>query len=175
MVIAVGIMKFASLRRISNSVSRPADDHADITMIGKVIVKEEEPKELSVLEEENFKEFIEMRKISPEDFKTIENLSHYPGNFFVLELHNLFSFNKERSEGFLENRIKELEKYIKETQDEKEKFVLGGKKKFLNSFLEITKKYDWTTSWHLTSIFERREKQTNYFQWLNKEWISKHK
>jgi len=133
-----------------------------------------EVKEPSVLEEKNFQRFIKEREIESEDFRIIEELSHYPDNFFVLELHNLFSSKKEGSGDFLENRIKELEEDIKETQDEKEKFVSEEKKKFLNSFLKITEKYDWTTSWHLTSIFERRENQINYLQWLSK-WLSKRK
>lgn len=98
----------------------------------------------------------------------IEELSRYPKDFFVNELHNLFNLSKERSEHVLEDRIKQLEELVEETQDEKEKFVFGKTKEFLNLFLEITKKYDWEKSHILERYFEERKNQINYFQWLNK-------
>lgn len=129
---------------------------------------EKEPKEPSVLEEEDFKEFIKRENIAPEGLKIIEDLSRYPKDFFVNELHNLFNLSKERSEHVLEDRIKQLEELVEETQDEKEKFVFGKTKEFLNLFLEITKKYDWEKSHILERHFEERKNQINYFQWLNK-------
>jgi len=134
----------------------------------------EEPKEPSVLEEKVFRKFIKDQGIKSEGLKIIEELSQYPKDFFVVELHNLFNLSKERSEDALERGIKQLEGLIKETEDKKEKFVFGKTKEFLNLFLEFTKKYDWEKSHILERHFEERENQINYFQWLNK-WLSKRK
>lgn len=119
---------------------------------------EEEPKEPSVLEEDDFKEFIEFRKIKPEDFKIIEELSQYPKDFFIYH-HNSFGINQEIVKHDLEGEIKSRERDIKETQDEKQKSFLEKEKKFAELFLEITKKYDSCVSKHLNVVFERRDKK----------------
>ena len=132
--------------------------------------KKEEPKELSILEEEDFKEFIkrEEERITPEDLKIIEELSCYPKKFFVEELHNLFNLSKEGSEDALKRGIKHLEELIKKPEYEKEKFVFEKTKEFLNLFLKITEKFGWEKSHILERHFEERENQINYYQWLDK-------
>lgn len=118
---------------------------------------EEEPKEPSVLEERGFQDFVEFRKISPEDFETIEKLSHHPKESLILELHNLFNLSHERSEQYLESRIEQLEELIKETKNEYEKSSFEEKKALLESFLKITEKYGWEASFHLERLLEERE------------------
>lgn len=119
---------------------------------------EEEPKEPSVLEEDDFKEFIEDRKIKPKDFKMIEELSSFPKDFFLLH-HNSFSVDQKITEHDLEGEIRSREWDIEKTKDEKQKSFLEKEKKFAELFLEITEKYDSCASGHLNSVFERRDKK----------------
>ncbi len=101
--------------------------------------------ESSVLAEEDVKKMIEYRDISPEDLYIIEQLSKCPKNLF-LEFHNFFTGNKGNLVSALENEIR----YLKDGEDEKRKFI--------ELYLELAKKYDWTVCWNVNIVFERRKK-----------------
>src|SRR3989338_7608708 len=87
---------------------------------------EQEP---SVLKEKDFQDFIEFRKIKPEDFRLIEEMSHFPKDLFI-EFHNFFNLLKEQSLKTLENQLRNS--------------VDGEQKKILGLLFEFAKKYDWT-------------------------------
>lgn len=116
-------------------------------------------KKESVLEEEDFQEMIEFRKIKDEDLEIIEKLSHFPKKLFS-SYHNFFNFSKE-------NTLRDLERNLRNNQDDLEKAKNYGdtedinsleeKIAFLNLFIEFTKKYDWCISNNLNRVFERRK------------------
>ncbi|GMQ94893.1 MAG: hypothetical protein BMS9Abin13_003 [Patescibacteria group bacterium] len=120
--------------------------------------KETQPTENLFLKKADCQELIDRRKIAPEDFQIIEDLSHYPTEFFVAELHNFFSSNQEKSAQAIKDRIKQvnetLEKYpdatITATASLKEAIPL------LVLFLEFTEKYGWMAAGHLNSLLENR-------------------
>jgi len=118
---------------------------------------EEEVKEPSVLEEKDFQEFIEFRKIKSKDFKILEELSSYPKDFFIYH-HNSFSIDKIITKHGLEGEIRIQERNIEETQDEKQKSFFEKQKRFAELFLEITEEYDSCVSKHLNVVFERRDR-----------------
>lgn len=118
---------------------------------------EEEPKELSVLEEKDFQKFIKERGIRSKDFRIIEELSQYPKHFFLVH-HNSFGINQKMTEHGLEGEIKSRKRDIEEAQDEKEKSFFEKEKRFAELFLEITTKYDSCASRHLNGAFERRDR-----------------
>jgi len=96
---------------------------------------------LPLLEDPDFKEFLSVRKIDPEDFQLIEKLSKFPKDLF-LEFHNFFNLGKNES-------VSQLEAMISYEEDEQ-------KKDFMETFLEFTKKYNWAASWNLCRLFEAR-------------------
>lgn len=113
----------------------------------------------SILEEKDFKNFIETREISPEDFKIIEELSAFDKDFFI-DFHNFFSVHhsKEKHIRELENQIKFLKEDFNRVENEYRKNELEKKILFEESLLEFLKKYDPSAGRHLISIFERRKK-----------------
>lgn len=121
-------------------------------------LNQKEKEEKSVLEEDDFKNFIESREIKPEDFHLIEKLSHYPKDLFIMELHNYFGFSRENTVSELERDIRRKKEEIGKAQDEKFKAILEKRIGIRSLFLEIAKKYDWTTCMHLERVFERRKK-----------------
>lgn len=52
--------------------------------------------ESSILNEKDFQDFLELRKINPEDVAILEELSQFPNNIFA-EFHNFFNLTKEKS------------------------------------------------------------------------------
>ena len=120
-------------------------------------LSQEKKEEKSVLAEDDFKKFIEVREIKPEDFHLIEELSRYPKNFFILELHNYFGFSRENTVRDLERDIKYQKEEIERTHDEELKSAFEKRVEFLSLFLEFAKKYDWTACLHLNGVFERRK------------------
>ncbi len=114
----------------------------------------------SVLEEKDFKNFIETREIKPEDFRIIEELSLFDKDFFIY-FHNFFSANRSA-----EFQIKELESQINNLKhDLTLEYISDDAKKekkkqipFQNLLLEFLRKYGPGISQNLIAVFERRKK-----------------
>ena len=120
-------------------------------------LNQEKKEEESILEEKDFKDLIEFRKINPEDFHLIEELSRFPKDFFI-ELHNYFGFSHENTVSDLERDIKHKKEEIGRTGNKKLKSLLETRAEIRSLFLEFAKKYDWITCMHLDRVFERRKK-----------------
>ncbi len=119
--------------------------------------KKNQPREKSsFLEDDDYQEFINLRQIKPEDFQVIENLSSYPTEFFITELHNLFSSSKENSAQDIRDRIRQINKTLEKYPEDKNLLSLKKRIPFLELFLEFTKKYGWMTARHLNSLLERK-------------------
>lgn len=112
----------------------------------------------SVLEEKDFKNFIEMREISPEDFRIIEELSRFDKDFFIY-FHNFFSAHnsKEKHIKELERQIEFLKKDVAKAGDGWVKDELKKRIPFEELLFEFLKKYDPGAGAHLIAIFERRK------------------
>ena len=95
-----------------------------------------------VIKEAGIQEFIADRKISKEDFSLLEQLAKFPKGFFH-DMHNFFNLSKDRSVNELKNQIKGQ--------------TYAEKKKFLETLLTFTEKYNWAVSWNLIRIFEERK------------------
>lgn len=85
--------------------------------------------------------FIQFRGIRTEDVHLIEELSAFPKEMRIMELHNLFNMSKDRSSMDLEN-------LIQNTHDESRKTMYGVA-------LEFHRKYDWMTSLNLIRVLEK--------------------
>jgi hypothetical protein len=114
----------------------------------------------SMLDEEDFKEFVEFREIDSADFSLIESLSRLPKKLF-LDYHNYFGFSGENTIASLEKDLlwekEQLEKFDKSEQPDSRLIELTRDRiKFIGLFLEMAKKYDYHTCMNLNSIFERR-------------------
>lgn len=109
------------------------------------------------LEEEDFKNLIELRKIAPEDFHILEELIRYDKNFSIGMLHNFFSFSRENSHKDIGVDIKNLETELKRADDAESKILLEKEISFLKLFLEFTQKYDYMAADHLNRVLERRK------------------
>ncbi len=119
--------------------------------------KKNQPREKSsFLEDDDYQEFINLRQIKPEDFQVIENLSSYPTEFFITELHNLFSSSKENSAQDIRDRIRQINKTLEKYPEDKNLLSLKKRIPFLKLFLEFTEKYGWMTARHLNSLLERK-------------------
>jgi hypothetical protein len=103
----------------------------------KEIIAEKNP---LIIGQKKFKDFIEFRKIKDEDFPLIEKMTTFPKELIIMELHNLFNMNHERSG-------EELERFIKNTTDEE-------KKDLYQSALNFYNKYGWATSYNLVRVLE---------------------
>lgn len=119
---------------------------------------EKQPMEKSsFLENADYQEFINRHKIKPEDFQIIENLFSYPTEFFIMELHNFFSFNKENSAQAIKDRIKHINETLKKCPEDRHAAPsLKEKIPFLELFLNFTEKYGWMAARHLNSMLERK-------------------
>lgn len=95
----------------------------------------------TIITEPDIQELIKDRSILEEDFHLLEQLANFPKIFFI-EFHNFFNLLKDRS-------VSQLENDITHQKD-------NDKKKFLELLLDLTKKYDWTVSWNLVRVFEKR-------------------
>lgn len=84
--------------------------------------------------------FIENRKIRPEDFSLLEELSRFPRDLIIECLHNHFNMNRERSEKELLNLLTH------------EKGVLS--KELYEKILSFLKKYDYSVCYNLVRILE---------------------
>ena len=118
--------------------------------------KNQQREKSSFLEDDDYQEFINLRQIKPEDFQVIENLSSYPTEFFITELHNLFSSSKENSAQDIRDRIRQINKTLEKYPEDKNLLSLKKRIPFLELFLEFTKKYGWMTARHLNSLLERK-------------------
>jgi hypothetical protein len=101
-------------------------------------------KQARIINRSEIQEFIEFRKIKPEDFHLIEKLAAFPKDLIIAELHNLFNLSRD-------NSGKELEVLIKISKDE-------NKKKLYEAALEFYSKYDWATAYNLIRLLEKIEK-----------------
>jgi hypothetical protein len=115
-------------------------------------IEKQPEKEPSVLEEEDFQELIENREISKDDQHLLEELARLPKDLF-LEFHNYFTSNQYNLIKALENNIKIED--LRNAKDNKE----SERRKFLELYLELAKKYDWTALWNINVVFERRKKE----------------
>ena len=107
------------------------------------------PNKKFVLEEPDIKEFIKSRKINPEDFHFLEELSFISKQLLIMDFHNFFSFNKERSESELENLLALLENEKVPTS------LSEPREKLYKLLLDFVRKYNWAVAWNLVSVFER--------------------
>ncbi|HEC93896.1 MAG TPA: hypothetical protein ENI56_00800 [Candidatus Kaiserbacteria bacterium] len=106
----------------------------------KLLNQEQSP----VLDEKDIKELMRSRNILHEDCHLIEELSECPKSLF-LEFHNFFSSKKE-------GLVRALEYILENLDNEK-----AERKNFLELYLELAKKYNWTTCWNINVVFERRK------------------
>lgn len=97
-------------------------------------------KKSSIIELPEFQQFIKNRKISPENFHLIEKLAAFPKDLIILELHNLFNMNHERSG-------EELEIMIKDAPDDSRKTLYETAFRFYQT-------YGWSVSWNLVRLLE---------------------
>jgi len=97
-------------------------------------------KKFSLFDREDIKHFIELRKIRPEDFYLIEELSRFNKNLLIGEMHNFFSQYEKKSG-------EELEKQSERSQNEERKNL------FLK-FKEFFDRYDSYASHHLERTLE---------------------
>lgn len=104
--------------------------------------KIEAKKESPVILEPKIQDFIEFRKIKPEDFGLIEKLATFPKNLLIIELHNFFGFAREESASQLGN----LAQHTKDAE----------KKELFETTLLFVKKYDWTACSNLIRVLENR-------------------
>ncbi|KKT81153.1 MAG: hypothetical protein A3B99_02870 [Candidatus Yanofskybacteria bacterium RIFCSPHIGHO2_02_FULL_44_12b] len=111
------------------------------------------PTQDPVLEEEDVKEFIKSRNISPEDFRVIKELSLIPKRFLIMELHNFFSFSRERSAAEFDKLISSLDQRSEATDPE----LYRQRRRLYELFLEFIKKYNWAVAWNLEVVLERRK------------------
>lgn len=98
------------------------------------------PEPSSLLEREGMKEFIESRKIAPEDFHLIEKIASISRNSLINNFHNLFNLSHEGSGPY----IKEL---IRSAKD-------SGESGMYEAALEFFEKYGWATSYNLIRVLE---------------------
>jgi hypothetical protein len=100
-------------------------------------------KKPSVLEDDEVKDFIEMRNFKQEDCYLIEKLATFPKGLRIEELHNFFAYgiSKEKS-------IQQFERLIDRTPDE-------IKKSLYKTALEICTKYDHYACNHIAGVLER--------------------
>ena len=121
------------------------------------MIPEKPINEESVLEEQDVKKFIESRNINSEDLHFLEELSLIPKRLLIMDLHNYFSFNREKSESVLERDIRDLEKRIHELTDLELRGLLEQRMKLYKLMSDFIKKYDWMAAWNLVTVFERRK------------------
>ena len=104
----------------------------------------QEQPEKSLLDEEDFRDFVEFREINSEDIKILESLSLFPKKLFV-EFHNFFNLSKDKSLFLLDAQRQNIEPEKTE------------RKEFIGLLYQFAEKYDWTTCWNMIRVFERRE------------------
>ncbi len=104
----------------------------------------------SVLEEADVKRLIESREINHEDFYILEELAKMSKRLLIMDFHNFFSFNKEKSKS-------ELEKLLTYIESRDDDTLLEQRKAMYKLFLQFLEKYDWAATWNLESVFERRK------------------
>src|SRR3989338_4327959 len=102
----------------------------------------------SVLEEPDIKDFIKSREINPEDFYILEELAKISKRVLIMDFHNFFTFNKERSG-------QELERSLTFLKTVKEDSLLDQRVKLNRLLADFISKYDWTVAWNMVSVFER--------------------
>ncbi len=102
------------------------------------------------MEESDVRRFIESRKIRPEDFYILEELAKISKRALIMDFHNFFTFNKERS-GV------ELERSLTFLKTVKEDSLIDQRIKLNRLLADFIGKYDWTIAWNLVSVFERRK------------------
>ena len=113
---------------------------------------------ISVLEEPDFKKFIEFRKIVPEDLELIEQFSKLPKRLF-LDFHNYFNSVEESPVKSFETDLAYAQgRLAKAKLDNDSRFLelTENRVKFLELYLAFAKKYDTATCMNLNAIFERR-------------------
>ena len=94
------------------------------------------------MDEDDFRDMIEKRKIDPDDFAIIEKLSHFPKDLFI-EYHNFFSFSRE-------NTLRDMERNLENLKNELDRIrqhgntgiisLLENRIAFLATFIEFAKK-----------------------------------
>lgn len=129
--------------------------------ISGLFKESEEKKDIPLLEEEDIKDFLELREIKKEDQEMIEKFGVFPQKFFI-EFHDLFNTirsSKYQIQG-LEGNIKELEKKHEQEDDEKRMDEIAEEIEFQKLLITFLKKYDPIALIHLMRVFEERNKNT---------------
>ncbi len=104
------------------------------------------------LEDQDIKELIEYRKIQPEDFYILENLSKFPKTVLFANFHSFFQTIRGRSAEALVAIIAEIDIQLdKNMHDES----LRELKEIHEWYLEICRKYDWATADNINKVLER--------------------
>ncbi len=99
-----------------------------------------ESKKFSALEHQKILDFIEFRKIKPEDYGLILRLAAFDKNTLIESLHNLFNSYHEKSDEELELNIN-----LAQTPEKKELYQVA---------LEFYKVYGWAVSFNLVRVLE---------------------
>ena len=86
-------------------------------------------------------DFINNRDIKPEDLHLLEELASFPKNIIIMEFHNFFNTNHERSG-------QELEMLMHNKRD-------ASGKKLYEIMIRFYQKYNWATSWNLVRLLEK--------------------
>lgn len=96
-------------------------------------------------ESDDFKDFVANRNKRQEDFPFIAALAKFSNSDLIEFLHNFFNTNHEQSGPALDREIVNA-------RTEKAKEIYQAAKRFYDL-------YDWTTSYNLVRVIERRKKK----------------
>ncbi len=113
----------------------------------------------SVLHEEDVQELIENRKIQPEDYSIIDNLSQFTKTELISNFHNFFLNHKEISAQELEADIRLLDRRLDSDPNNDE---TRRKKEMSEWYLELCRKYDWATAHAVNRVLERRNTHSEF-------------
>ena len=108
------------------------------------------PIQKEIFGEQDVKEFIQSRKINPEDFYILEELALIPKQLIIADFHNFFSLNRERSQ-------QELERTLTFLETVKDDSLLEQRVMLNRLLLDFVRKYNWAIAWNLVAVFERRK------------------
>lgn len=107
---------------------------------------------LSILDDQDVQELIEHRKIQPEDFSIIENLSRFTKTELISNFHNYFTFSQENSTADLE---RDIAYYNQQLSTDPNNDVVRRHKELSEWYLEICRKYNWATAHNINRVLER--------------------
>lgn len=107
---------------------------------------------MSLISDQDIKALIEYRRIDPEDLHILESLARYPKPALFTNFNNFFNEHGENSAKVLVQRIAEIGQQLDINMHDE---LLREQKEMHEWYLEITRKYGWSTADNINKVLVR--------------------